>query len=646
MLPKRQSHELFSRRRCVQLSSDLETMYLSNRVRPQLNRQAHRFSHTVALSSGSSDTESKKSDSISAQSPLVDPKAERRQQAIQQLGLSPNPRPLGNVLASWSPNIDSLHHMLQEHLKVPSLGGTVPPGYHQVSHKRLSSEWHLDDDGAELKHAPGPDYRFRVWSGGSMSFTRPFLPRKTTELKAFERFESSRKFRFGARVSIIQYFNVPGGAHDFPAAFERDDDVGNNLIREEKRLAFFPEIPMSLKTKNYVKDPTARPIPRKAYRTDVVLPTPAMLFHFSALTLNAHAIHLDREFTKSVYGIPDLLVHGPLTSVLMLEMLRKTFVKLGIECKTDNFIKHFQYTNHKPLWVNEEIKIGCKRVEGGVGAPQQQFRLTDRERQTNCNRELWYVWISKGTGENEVIAVDGTAVVSIWQHKDSILQAWLSMRESERTLGARHSARDNHPKDGVIRFYNAKTSAATRPLPASILGPEALDDEVKQNDAKQTPKDSERRDQSSQISDDERHAHSQGPENAVLSENPLRPTSSTAEGQTPSPRDNAGGEAHLSPPIRRIASASGNLAPGSGSRQGATSTPQNPPSDEHPIGIRRIPHDNPQTAPTTQDAPSGPSIRYFIGSAEPKISIKSAGREREADLNSESSGTDPDKQAN
>jgi 3-methylfumaryl-CoA hydratase len=46
------------------------------------------------------------------------------------------------------------------------------------------------------------------------------------------------------------------------------------------------------------------------------------LFRFSALTFNTHLIHYDREWARQVEGLPDLLVHGPLTRILLMDAAR------------------------------------------------------------------------------------------------------------------------------------------------------------------------------------------------------------------------------------------------------------------------------------------------------------------------------------
>lgn len=47
------------------------------------------------------------------------------------------------------------------------------------------------------------------------------------------------------------------------------------------------------------------------------------LFRFSALTFNTHLIHYDRRWAREVEGLPDLLVHGPLTRILLMDAARR-----------------------------------------------------------------------------------------------------------------------------------------------------------------------------------------------------------------------------------------------------------------------------------------------------------------------------------
>ena len=53
-------------------------------------------------------------------------------------------------------------------------------------------------------------------------------------------------------------------------------------------------------------------------------PDTRLLFRFSALTFNAHRIHYDRVYAVEVEGYPGLVVHGPLTAVLLLQLVRQS----------------------------------------------------------------------------------------------------------------------------------------------------------------------------------------------------------------------------------------------------------------------------------------------------------------------------------
>jgi 3-methylfumaryl-CoA hydratase len=54
-----------------------------------------------------------------------------------------------------------------------------------------------------------------------------------------------------------------------------------------------------------------------------VEPSVPFLFRFSALTFNPHRIHYDRPYTMEQEGYPGLIVHGPLQSILMMDLVRR-----------------------------------------------------------------------------------------------------------------------------------------------------------------------------------------------------------------------------------------------------------------------------------------------------------------------------------
>ncbi len=82
-----------------------------------------------------------------------------------------------------------------------------------------------------------------------------------------------------------------------------------------------------------------------------VHPTTVTLFRFSALTFNSHKIHYDLEYAKKE-GYSKLLVHGPLTCSLLLELFQLEFPSFKI-CS-------FEYSAIAPLFVDAPIVLGGK----------------------------------------------------------------------------------------------------------------------------------------------------------------------------------------------------------------------------------------------------------------------------------------------
>jgi 3-methylfumaryl-CoA hydratase len=62
-------------------------------------------------------------------------------------------------------------------------------------------------------------------------------------------------------------------------------------------------------------------------RTKVVTPDETLLFQYSALGFNSHRIHINRDYARDVEGLPDLVVNGGLTTLMLTEFLR---IDLGL----------------------------------------------------------------------------------------------------------------------------------------------------------------------------------------------------------------------------------------------------------------------------------------------------------------------------
>ncbi|MGD9711822.1 MAG: MaoC family dehydratase N-terminal domain-containing protein [Thermomicrobiales bacterium] len=90
-----------------------------------------------------------------------------------------------------------------------------------------------------------------------------------------------------------------------------------------------------------------------------ISPDSVLLFRFSALTYNAHRIHYDESYAREE-GYPGVVVHGPLTALLLGELARKAATNPATE---------FEFRTLEPLFVNSQIRLR------GRGESDQEVRL-------------------------------------------------------------------------------------------------------------------------------------------------------------------------------------------------------------------------------------------------------------------------------
>lgn len=104
-----------------------------------------------------------------------------------------------------------------------------------------------------------------------------------------------------------------------------------------------------------------------------VTPDPVLLFRFSALTFNAHRIHYDRPYAMNEEGYPGLIVHGPLTAVMLMDLVRRN---AGRE------VQGFSFRGRAPLFDLHSFRLlgtpGETGVDLQVQGPDGQITMTAR----------------------------------------------------------------------------------------------------------------------------------------------------------------------------------------------------------------------------------------------------------------------------
>lgn len=130
----------------------------------------------------------------------------------------------------------------------------------------------------------------------------------------------------------------------------------------------------------------------------VVRPDARLLFRYSALSYNAHAIHLDPEYCRDVEGHRGLLVHGPLSFTLVMTMLRcelRKRARMSLSQREER-VRSVEYRTLSPLYAGEDLKLcGIEKGEG-----------------------KWEVWVETPEGGVAVRAMVRTEVGEIMPYPD------------------------------------------------------------------------------------------------------------------------------------------------------------------------------------------------------------------------------------
>lgn len=80
-----------------------------------------------------------------------------------------------------------------------------------------------------------------------------------------------------------------------------------------------------------------------------ITPSPALLFRYSALTFNSHRIHYDAPYARDVESYPALVVHGPLSATLLLDLAAR---ELG-----HNMLSRFSMQAKAPAFAGDPLHL-------------------------------------------------------------------------------------------------------------------------------------------------------------------------------------------------------------------------------------------------------------------------------------------------
>ncbi len=230
-------------------------------------------------------------------------------------------------------------------------GTPLPLLWHWFYFLPLALQSRLDIDGHPLRGGflPPIPYPRRMFAGSRLRFHRPLALGRPAERVATIRDVALKHGRSGSLAFVTVALR-----------FEQD---GALCIEEEQQIVYRePGLP--------VPAPAVLDWPelQAGAHARTVAPDPRLLFRFSALTFNAHRIHYDRDYAAREEGYPGLVVHGPLTAMLLIEEARRA---------AQSPIVGFSFRGQAPLFdlapmrlvalpAGKEVKLEAQRSDGQV----------------------------------------------------------------------------------------------------------------------------------------------------------------------------------------------------------------------------------------------------------------------------------------
>lgn len=223
--------------------------------------------------------------------------------------------------------------MLDDTMTLFEDSSALPPLWHWFYFLPRAPQAQLGIDGHPQRGGFMPPISFprRMFAGARLRFYRPLRIGRAAQREVLIRDIRQKSGRSGS-LAFVSLF----------CSYRQDGEL---CIEEEQDIVYREPGP-----------PIARPPvvdwpspPPQAW-SRVVTPDPKLLFRFSALTFNAHRIHYDRSYATEEEGYPGLVVHGPLTALLLTELVRT---------HTRRPLRGFSFRGLAPLFDLAPFRLLC-----------------------------------------------------------------------------------------------------------------------------------------------------------------------------------------------------------------------------------------------------------------------------------------------
>ena len=248
--------------------------------------------------------------------------------------------------SAWIGRTEEAHDVLSRNLvkriaatfgeTTPADGEPLPPLWQWCFFQEPVFETLLGGDGHPARGGflPPADTRNRMWAGGRVEFIEPLrVGADAHRLSTLLQIEEKH-----GRTGSLLFVTV---RHDY-------SQQGQLCVREEQDIVYREPNPPKL---------NSGAAPEPGDWSETIVPTPTLLFRYSAVTFNGHRIHYDYPYATGTEGYPDLVVHGPMIATLNLRAF--------IRANPGKRVRHFAYRGVRPLNVPTPFQVGGRLVEAG-----------------------------------------------------------------------------------------------------------------------------------------------------------------------------------------------------------------------------------------------------------------------------------------
>ncbi|MND73855.1 hypothetical protein D3C76_158810 [compost metagenome] len=218
----------------------------------------------------------------------------------------------------------------------PRSGESLPPLWHWAFFQEPVTADELGPDGhpALGGFLPPAHNRNRMWAGSRLEFYQPLkVEADVTCVSTILNVEEKH-----GRTGSLLFVTV---RHEY---FQD----GKRALQDEQDIVYREPTPPKLSG--------TEAIPEGQWR-DLVVPSPTLLFRYSAVTFNGHRIHYDWPYVTETEGYPGLVVHGPLIATLNL----RAFTKAHPNAR----LKRFTFRGVRPLISPQPFEVGGRLIDSG-----------------------------------------------------------------------------------------------------------------------------------------------------------------------------------------------------------------------------------------------------------------------------------------